>query len=253
MGLLWLILFHTKKNMQCQCNGEANESPVSGAGCRCVVDRVEHTRRWKKQLWTLLVMVCLCLSPAKWRLPEGKDQGLKSKDYKAAWESGREDCILHYRASLVHSSEGIGRRKITPFVRSCCPFPLCCPLVWVGKDHLQWRVIPALRCTQKGLLMCDAKGMSKGGLTSPNSSRINCCRITAASETFLQSCSFPSFFLISSGPWVHMLLIFCLFKARSQNTFYSSAWILGKKKRSWRSALPLIYKINEPKHWVFKL
>lgn len=45
--------------------------------------------------------------------PEGKHQAPKSKDSRAAWESGREDCILCYRASLVPSSEGIGKRKIT--------------------------------------------------------------------------------------------------------------------------------------------
>lgn len=69
--------------------------------------------------------------------PQGKHQGPKSKDSRAAVEPGREDCILHYRASLVHSSEGIVKRKITLFVKSHCPFPLWQPLVQLGEEH--WR------------------------------------------------------------------------------------------------------------------
>lgn len=74
--------------------------------------------------------------PRVWALPgaepEGEHQGPKSK-------SGREDCILHCRASLVHSSKGTGKRKITFFGNSCCPFLLWHPLVPLYKERLQWK------------------------------------------------------------------------------------------------------------------
>lgn len=181
----WFYFIKTRTCL-CQRNGECKESPVSGAGCRCVMDRVKHVRRrWAVEkatvsngggqltglvlhfrgmiqygfsLGKLVVTSALCRCPGisrgrtrgvlphLWVLPgqsrgepRGKHLGPKSKDSKAAWASGREDCTLHYRVSLVHSSEGIVKRRITLFVKSCCPFPLWHPLVGLGKEHLQWR------------------------------------------------------------------------------------------------------------------
>lgn len=51
----------------------------------------------------------------------GKHQGLESEDSEAVSELGRERSYPTVRASLVHSSEELGRMKRTLAVKSYCP------------------------------------------------------------------------------------------------------------------------------------